>query len=520
VSTGTPVGPAQPTATEAPDEDRRRAIDAVGRRMLSAALREGLVTEPPAVPAAEPAEILRHLGLDAPHLREELDDAVGNLALAYRRRRGIDAIWRSIAADGGSRDAYGVVAQLAPDAQMIALERLATEGHNLHPCGRTRLGWTEHDVLAYDQESPSVLVRFVAVREDAHVGDDVGALLRAAYPQLPEPDPGYRLQPVHPWQLPAVLHRRYADRFADGTLREVDGAGLAAAPTSSVRTLLLVAGRDRLPRYLKLSLDIQITSTRRSISLASTRNGPGVSALLAHLIEDPRVLFLPEVAGAALAGSRDASAIVRQGLHGRIAPGEVAVPGAVLPATSPVTGRSVLAEIVDRSGLTATDFLRGYAELLLDPVLRLLDAGIGLESHLQNSIPVFLDGRPVRMAFRDFGGIRINPARGAGVRLWPGSVTAAPDQDTARAKVAYTAFQAHLGEIVNRLADEHALATATAWRTVRDVVEEVYRRRSLDRDDRAFLLAPTVPHKALMRMRLARDGDLYVPIPNPMHAHG
>jgi len=141
VSTGTPVGPAQPTATEAPDEDRRRAIDAVGRRMLSAALREGLVTEPPAVPAAEPAEILRHLGLDAPHLREELDDAVGNLALAYRRRRGIDAIWRSIAADGGSRDAYGVVAQLAPDAQMIALERLATEGHNLHPCGRTRLGW-------------------------------------------------------------------------------------------------------------------------------------------------------------------------------------------------------------------------------------------------------------------------------------------------------------------------------------------------------------------------------------------
>ena len=32
-----------------------------------------------------------------------------------------------------------------PDWQEIGLERLAVAGHNLHPCGRTRLGWDTRD---------------------------------------------------------------------------------------------------------------------------------------------------------------------------------------------------------------------------------------------------------------------------------------------------------------------------------------------------------------------------------------
>ena len=34
--------------------------------------------------------------------------------------------------------------------------------------------------------------------------------------------------------------------------------------------------------------------------------------------------------------------------------------------------------------------------------------------------------------------------------------------------------------------------------------------------DHAFLTAPTVPHKALVRMRLAGAGDVYVPVRNPL----
>jgi len=37
-------------------------------------------------------------------------------------------------------------------------------------------------------------------------------------------------------------------------------------------------------------------------------------------------------------------------------------------------------------------------------------------------------------------------------------------------------------------------------------------------DDHAFFTAPRMPHKALVRMRLAGGGDLYIPVRNPLHA--
>jgi siderophore synthetase component len=273
-------------------------------------------------------------------------------------------------------------------------------------------------------------------------------------------------------------------------------------------------------RYLKLSLDIQVTSTRRSISVASTRNGPALSQVLQLLTTDDRVLMLPEVAGAAMAGVRDVAAIVRAGLAGHTARREVAIPGSALPAISPITGRTILADVVDRSGLTPLRFIDAYARLLLPQVLVLLDAGIGLEAHLQNSIPIFADGVPRRIAFRDFAGLRVNPARladhGVQIDLWPGSLIGTDDQDVVRAKLGYTALQAHLGELVARLVASHGLDERAAWRRVRGVVDDVYDALDLDEGDRAFLLAPTMPHKALVRMRMEDRGDIYVPVPNPL----
>jgi siderophore synthetase component len=95
------------------------------------------------------------------------------------------------------------------------------------------------------------------------------------------------------------------------------------------------------------------------------------------------------------------------------------------------------------------------------------------------------------------------------------------DVDVMRSKVAYTALQAHLAELVLRLAGSHGLDEAAAWSTVRTVVDEVYAGEGpRGRADHAFLTAPTVPHKALLRMRLAagrgRGGDIYVRVENPL----
>ncbi|MFG1603555.1 IucA/IucC family protein [Actinoplanes sp. NPDC049265] len=444
--------------------------------------------------ADDPVDLLA--GLDAPGFAGELRNAVVNLAVAMARPP---------AGDPGDD----------PDDAAIVMERLAVAGHNLHPCGRTRLGWDTTDVLAYDLEAGATEVGFVAVRDDGHVGDDVGAALFEAYPHLPEAPPGYRVQPVHPWQRDTILPDRYRDLIKDGALRILD-ATIEATPTAALRTLLLPPGVDGRRRYLKVSLDIQVTSTRRSISVASTRNGPAVSALLHRLAADePTLILLAETAGAAVpAGSgRDLSAILRDGLTGRLAPGEVAIPGGAIGAKLP--------ELLAAYGRPPLDWLAAYARLLLPPLLRLTARGVAFEAHLQNCLPTFVAGEPTRLVLRDFAGLRLHlprlEAAGHSLQPWPGSVIGTRDEDVLRAKIGYTALQAHLGELVIHL----GVDARDAWPTVRQVVDETYAalgRSDAARRDHAAFTAPTVPHKALVRMRLGGAGDVYIPVRNPLHA--
>src|SRR5262249_23268249 len=166
------------------------------------------------------------------------------------------------------------------------------------------------------------------------------------------------------------------------------------------------------------------------------------------------------------------------------------------------------------------------------PLLRLATRhGIAIEAHLQNCILTFRDGVPHRLALRDFAGLRVHrprlSARGHALALWPGSVVGTDDADGMRAKPAYTALHAHLGELAVRLVESHGLDEPAAWRSVRGVVDEVYDELRADpavdpavatdaAADHAFLTAPIVPHKALVRMRVHRGGDLYVSVSNPL----
>ncbi|MFF5296208.1 IucA/IucC family protein [Paractinoplanes globisporus] len=449
------------------------AADTVGRRLRGALVREGIRdmgpgpahafnrVEYPSSGVGDPVELLD--GIDAPGFAAELRNAVINLAIALARPQ----------AEIGA----------GPDWQAIGLERLAVAGHNLHPCGRTRLGWDTGDVLSYDLETPTTRVGFVRVKPDLYLGDP----------------PFQDKIPVHPWQRDMVLPERYGDLLRDGSLTILDEE-LEAVPTAALRTLWVPS----LGEYLKVSLDIQVTSTRRSISIASTRNGPAVSKLLHELVDDDRVLLMAETAGGAvpIGSGRDLSAIRRDGLAGRLHEGERVIPGGALPF--------LLGEL-DTGDPGA--WLRAYAELLLPPLMSLTARGVALEAHLQNCLPTFVDGKPHRVALRDFAGLRLHRPRlreaGHDITLWPGSVVGTDDLGVFRAKIGYTLFQAHLGEIILHL----DLDEDEAWRIVREVLDEC-----CSGDDHAAFTAPMVPHKALVRMRLAGGGDLYIPVRNPLHA--
>ncbi|MBG6135353.1 IucA/IucC family protein [Longispora fulva] len=459
------------------------------------------------VPVTDPAALLALLvGVETGTLPAELVDAVVNLAIGTARRPAV-----------AGTDAVSAAGRLGPDEGVLFLERLATEGHNLHPCGRTRLGMSVADVLAYDLEGPGFDLAVVALRADVHVGDDVGAALG-----LPAAPDGFVLQPAHPWQVANVLRTRHADAGRAGLWRVVDGLRVPCAPTASLRTVLTGAGQ-----LVKVSLDVQITSTRRSISVATARNGPPVSALVETLLAGTGGSLLGEFAGAGAllaASERDVTAVLRHPLAGVVSAGELAVPANALPAVCPATGSTVLELLAAAHPHGPVAWLSDYATALLGPVLRLLAHGVGLEAHLQNCVPLFTAGRCARMVFRDLGGVRLHGPRlaaaGHPLTLWPGSVTGTDDADVLRAKVAYTALGNHLGAVVDGLG-----LGAVGWATVGRVLRGVYAPLLDDAlvgvaaaEDLGALTAGPWAHKALVRMRLSGGGDEYVPVDNPLAA--
>jgi hypothetical protein len=84
---------------------------------------------------------------------------------------------------------------------------------------------------------------------------------------------------------------------------------------------------------------------------------------------------------------------------------------------------------------------------------------------------------PHRLAVRDFAGLRLHPGRlaaaGHEVALWPGSVVGTGDPTVLRAKIGYTLFQAHLGELIIRS------ASRTGWTRTRPGGSSGGRRRDL-----------------------------------------
>jgi len=446
------------------------------------------------------------------HLAAELQSAREGLAHARSRadRRGRHLA--AMADRAGAGSLAELIAACGRDAHTTArlLETLATEGHQLHPCARTRLGWDRRDRERYDLEATRpIRIRLVADRAGVleRSGDDFRdhPMLRG----LDLPDP---VLPVHPWQLEHRVLPGHRDLFASGRLRVLD-ATIPAWPTAAIRT---VAGHDA-PGFLKLALGIHITSTRRDISPATALLGPRLSALLlainriGHNGLESEHRILADTAGAWLPGSRDLTALARSPLTGIEPRGLVYVPATALTATSPVTGMSLAAEYAQWSG-DPDAWIRAYTRLFAHPVLTKAEAGIGLEAHLQNSIVAMRGPHPVFPVSRDLGGARIHlPTLPWDLELPQGSPVNAASMDQVRAKVAYTLFQNHFAALVAVLERDLGLDGAAFWA---DFADDLRGRLSTAEQD--AYLAPRQPTKALLTMRLHPGEAIETPVDNPL----
>jgi siderophore synthetase component len=394
------------------------------------------------------------------NLATEIDNSVANLALARAAAPPVDAT--------ALRDATG-----DPDG-LGRLEQLVVDGHPLHPCCRTRAGMTVADVLAYAPEHhPVIHLRRLRVPADRWHGTTKPILY------------------AHPWQ---------AERLRDAyPWLTDDGPTGPVRPLMSLRTLAPLDGGD----HLKTAVDVQMTSAVRTVSPAAVHNGPRLSALLRELTADLPLTCLAETgAGAVIVDgepSRHLAYLRREAP--RVGPNEVVLP---LGATALISA----AARTDPYGWFA-----GLAAILWGPLVTVLDRGVALEAHGQNTLVVLRDGRPARILYRDLGGVRVSARRlrAAGVEP-PDLLGDLPSDDPAvlRTKLAASALATVATELITVLTRDHGTNPARLWQ---DVAASMRGAGALLRDP--------LPIKATTAMRLAADPltDIWATIDNPLAAY-
>jgi hypothetical protein len=409
------------------------------------------------LPAAidDPGTLVRLLWGDSA-LAAEIDNSVANLALARADRP----------------------AQPADNPHDLGrLEQLLTDGHPLHPCCRTRGGMTVADVLAFAPEhSPVIRLRRLKVPEERWYGTAAPTLY------------------AHPWQ---------ADRLRDAyPWLTDDGETGPVRPLMSLRT---VAPLDGGP-HVKTAVDVQMTSAVRTVSPAAVHNGPVLSALLRKLTADLPIDVLAETeAGAVIVDGRPQRhlAFLRREAP-LLASGEMAVPLAVLSASPVLLGR-----VPDAYG-----FMVLLGEVLFAPLLEVLRRGVALEAHGQNTLVVLRGGRPVRVLYRDLGGVRVSAERlrqaGFEAPRLDGDLPSDDPQEL-RTKLTAAAITTVAGELITALARVKRADPARLWQIV---------ARAMTTDDGAQIRNDPLPVKATTAMRLAADplDDQWAFTDNPMAA--
>jgi len=427
---------------------------------------------------------------------------------------------RTAANDVEARRHWRALHRCAADATFDELEALVVDGHRYHPAYKSRLGFDAAD--------------------NAEFGPEFGRRLRPVWvglrPSLVEcsrlgggPRPatvdGRVVLPVHPWQWRRHAPTTWASLLADGGLVELGSSGDEYRAQQSIRSLANATRPER--PTLKLALSIVTTSTARTLAPHAVANAPVITGWLERIVAgDPylgrelRPVLLGERLG--VAHSAELSAIWRDSLHPRLAAGERAAPFTAL-AHVDATGEPFVARWVKEQGVEP--WVRRLLEVTVPPVLHLLVAhGIALEAHAQNLILVHEDGRPARLALRDFhDGVRFSvagladPAGRPALRATPAghlavnrnSYLEARSDEEVRDFAVDCLFFVNLAELAMFLEDRFDLAEERFWAMARGVIER-HRRRFpalAGRAARFDVLAPTVTVEQLTTRRLLPDSE-------------
>lgn len=379
------------------------------------------------------------------------------------------------------------------------------DGHPYHPCFRSRIGFSIDEHRRYGPEfAQAITLTWLAINRAAsethqlpeldydtfmrsQLGTEEYHRLLGRIEAQGQAPARYRLLPVHPWQWEHAVAPHFADWLADGTLLHLGAGSAEWMAQQSIRSLSSVAEDGRC--NLKLPLAIANSSADRILSDHHVHNAPLISRWLdaicrddAFLADGQRLAVLAEPAGITVAAPRQ-----RNGAYGMLGAIWRSAPESVLTQGEQVFPMTALTTLTAAGELTIGPWLaqhgveRWVAALLeasVPPLLHLMmEHGVLLECHAQNTLLILRDGLPRRIAIRDLpGGLHYlqgatNEAQLAGLRTAPAYRNALNasagfmfDSTTeARDYLLEVLFFINLGELAWRLERHHGYAETLFW---------------------------------------------------------
>jgi siderophore synthetase component len=435
-----------------------------------------------------------------------------------------------------------------------AIETGMTEGHPCFVANNGRLGFGIHEYLAYAPETanPVRLVWLAAHRSraafTAGAGIEYESFLRE---ELGEPtltrfrtaltgrglDPDdYLLIPVHPWQWWNKLSVTFAAEVARGhlvCLGEGDDAYLAQ---QSVRTFFNTSHPEK--HYVKTALSVLNMGFMRGLSAAYMEATPAINDWLARLIENDPVLKstgLSIIRERAAVGYRHPeyeratdrhspyrkmlAALWRESPVPSLRDGEsLATMASLLHVDH--TGASFAGALIERSGLTPTEWLRRYLRAYYTPLLHSFYAhDLVFMPHGENVILVLKDGAVQRAVYKDIAEeiavmdpAAVLPPEVARIRV-------DVPEDRKLLSIFTDVFDCFFRFLAAQLAAEGILEEDAFWRTVAQITREYQDARPelADAFRRYDIFAPEFALSCLNRLQL-RDNRQMVDLSDPSGA--
>ncbi|EGG46780.1 siderophore biosynthetic enzyme [Streptomyces griseoaurantiacus M045] len=439
-------------------------------------------------------------------------------------------------------------------ASFQEVETGMTEGHPCFVANNGRLGFGVHEYLSYAPEtaSPVRLVWLAAHRSraaftagegiayESFVRGELGAATLARFEDTLRAqglDPAdYLLLPVHPWQWWNKLSVTFAAEVARRNLVCLGESEDEYLAQQSIRTFFNTSHPRK--HYVKTALSVLNMGFMRGLSAAYMEATPAINDWLARLVEGDPVL---KTTGVSVIRERAAvgyrhleyeaatdryspyrkmlAALWRESPVPSLEEGETTATMASLLHVDH-EGGSFAAALVDRSGLPAREWLRGYLRAYLTPLLHSFYAyDLAFMPHGENVILVLKDGAVRRAIHKDIAEeiVVMDP----GAVLPPGvdriRVDVPEDQ---KALCLFTdVFDCFFRFLAPILADAGVLTEDDFWRTVAEVVRAYQESvpELAEKFRRYDMFAPEFALSCLNRLQL-RDNRQMVDLSDPSAA--